>query len=115
MARADLKWFKIWQDGYDSTTHQWGSDVLFLNGGNATFTIPACLASGNYLLRAEAIGKCSMIPVSERPSNKYSINIQPFNLRQAILVPSSMWVDFFDSSIAVIITDCDTYYLTSVL
>ncbi|KAK0464519.1 glycosyl hydrolase family 61-domain-containing protein [Desarmillaria tabescens] len=50
-----LQWFKIWQDGYDSTTHQWGSDHLFLNGGNATFTIPSCLASGNYLLRAESI------------------------------------------------------------
>ncbi|KAF8967129.1 glycoside hydrolase family 61 protein G [Flammula alnicola] len=50
-----LEWFKIWQDGFNSTTHQWGSDVLFINGGNATFTIPSCLASGQYLLRAEAI------------------------------------------------------------
>ncbi|CAA7261476.1 unnamed protein product [Cyclocybe aegerita] len=50
-----LKWFKIWQDGYDSTTHQWGSDHLFINGGNATFTIPSCTASGQYLLRVESI------------------------------------------------------------
>ncbi|KAJ3508914.1 hypothetical protein NLJ89_g5498 [Agrocybe chaxingu] len=50
-----LKWFKIWQDGYDSTTHQWGSDHLFINGGNATFTIPSCIASGQYLLRVESI------------------------------------------------------------
>ncbi|KAF4576625.1 hypothetical protein EYR36_004603 [Pleurotus pulmonarius] len=51
-----LKWFKVWQDGYNSETHQWASDRLFLNKGNATFTIPSCIASGQYLLRAEAIG-----------------------------------------------------------
>jgi len=50
-----LKWFKIWQDGYDSTTHQWGSDHLFTNKGNATFTIPPCIAAGQYLLRVEDI------------------------------------------------------------
>ncbi|KAK0187968.1 glycoside hydrolase family 61 protein G [Armillaria mellea] len=54
-----LKWFKIWEDGYDSTTHQWGSDHLYLDGGNATFTIPTCLPSGNYLLRAEYINLSS--------------------------------------------------------
>ncbi|KAF8895347.1 glycoside hydrolase [Infundibulicybe gibba] len=50
-----LKWFKIWQDGYDTTTHQWGSDHLFVNKGNATFTIPSCIQAGNYLLRVESI------------------------------------------------------------
>ncbi|KAI0315794.1 glycoside hydrolase family 61 protein G [Amylostereum chailletii] len=50
-----LQWFKIWEDGLDQTTHQWGSDILFLNGGNATFTIPSCIASGQYLLRVEDI------------------------------------------------------------
>ncbi|KAG7442954.1 uncharacterized protein BT62DRAFT_341341 [Guyanagaster necrorhizus] len=54
-----LEWFKIWEDGYDSVTHQWGSDHLFLNGGNASFAIPTCLASGNYLLRAESINLSS--------------------------------------------------------
>ncbi|KAF5360689.1 hypothetical protein D9756_004861 [Leucocoprinus leucothites] len=52
---SGLKWFKIWQDGYDTTTHAWGSDHLFNNGGNATFTIPSCIASGDYLLRVESI------------------------------------------------------------
>ncbi|KAJ7134757.1 glycoside hydrolase family 61 protein G [Mycena epipterygia] len=42
--------------GFNSTTHQWGSDLLFINKGNATFTIPSCLSSGNYLLRVEYIG-----------------------------------------------------------
>ncbi|KAF9013333.1 glycosyl hydrolase family 61-domain-containing protein [Cyathus striatus] len=51
-----LEWFKIWQDGYDTKTFQWGSDHLFINHGNATFTIPPCIASGQYLLRVESIG-----------------------------------------------------------
>jgi len=50
-----LKWFKIFESGYNPTTHQWGSDILFINGGNATFTIPSCLKAGQYLLRAESI------------------------------------------------------------
>ncbi|KXN88112.1 putative endo-beta-1,4-glucanase D [Leucoagaricus sp. SymC.cos] len=50
---SGLKWFKIWQDGYDGI--RWGSDHLFTNGGNATFTIPSCIAAGDYLLRVEAI------------------------------------------------------------
>lgn len=54
-----LKWFKIGQIGYNATNGQWGSDVLFINGGNATFIVPSCVASGQYLLRAEAIGKKS--------------------------------------------------------
>ncbi|TFK40734.1 glycoside hydrolase family 61 protein G [Crucibulum laeve] len=52
---SGLKWFKIWEDGLDSTNYQWGSDRLFVNKGNATFTIPSCIASGQYLLRTEAI------------------------------------------------------------
>ncbi|PPQ67980.1 hypothetical protein CVT25_000460 [Psilocybe cyanescens] len=50
-----LKWFKIGQIGYNATNGQWGSDVLFINGGNATFTVPSCIVSGQYLFRAEAI------------------------------------------------------------
>ncbi|ESK95765.1 endoglucanase ii [Moniliophthora roreri MCA 2997] len=50
-----LKWFKIFEDGYNSDTAQWGSDHVYLNKGNVTFTIPSCISSGNYLLRAEAI------------------------------------------------------------
>ncbi|MBH0005038.1 glycoside hydrolase family 61 protein, partial [Pseudoalteromonas sp. SWYJZ12] len=49
-----LKWFKIFESGL-SAAHQWGSDVLFINKGNATFTIPPCIKAGQYLLRAEAI------------------------------------------------------------
>ncbi|KAG6916440.1 hypothetical protein DXG01_006768 [Tephrocybe rancida] len=54
-AVTGLKWFKIFEWGYDTTTHQWGSDKLFVNKGNITFTIPPCIKSGQYLLRAESI------------------------------------------------------------
>ncbi|KAJ7600767.1 hypothetical protein C8J56DRAFT_1019830 [Mycena floridula] len=37
-------------------TNQWASDLLFIAKGNVTFTIPACLATGDYLLRVEDIG-----------------------------------------------------------
>ncbi|KAI0697879.1 glycoside hydrolase family 61 protein G [Cytidiella melzeri] len=50
-----LKWFKIWQDGLTASPRQWGSDRLFINQGNATFTIPSCIPAGQYLVRAEAI------------------------------------------------------------
>ncbi|KAJ7175986.1 glycosyl hydrolase family 61-domain-containing protein [Mycena filopes] len=51
-----LNWFKIWENGFNPTTHQWGSDLLFINKGNATFTIPPCISAGDYLLRVEYIG-----------------------------------------------------------
>ncbi|KAI0260243.1 glycoside hydrolase family 61 protein G [Gloeopeniophorella convolvens] len=50
-----LKWFKIWEDGFNTAADQWGSDRLYINGGNATFTIPSCIPSGQYLLRVEDI------------------------------------------------------------
>ncbi|KAJ7600768.1 glycoside hydrolase family 61 protein G [Mycena floridula] len=51
-----LQWFKIFQEGYNPATNQWASDLLFIAKGNVTFTIPACLATGDYLLRVEDIG-----------------------------------------------------------
>ncbi|KAI0043183.1 lytic polysaccharide monooxygenase [Auriscalpium vulgare] len=50
-----LKWFKIWEDGLLIPQYQWGSDRLFINNGSATFTIPSCIPSGQYLLRVEDI------------------------------------------------------------
>ncbi len=49
-----LKWFKIFHEGLSNS--QWGSDLVYINKGNVTFTIPSCIASGNYLLRVEDIG-----------------------------------------------------------
>ncbi|KAI0345990.1 glycoside hydrolase family 61 protein G [Trametopsis cervina] len=63
-----LKWFKIWQDGLTSSPRQWGSDRLFINKGNATFTIPSCIPAGQYLLRAEAI---SLANAQEYPGAQF--------------------------------------------
>ncbi|PVI02361.1 lytic polysaccharide monooxygenase [Periconia macrospinosa] len=47
-------WFKIAQDGLDSSG-KWGVDRLIANGGIQTITIPQCIAPGQYLLRGELI------------------------------------------------------------
>ena len=46
-----LKWFKIFEDGFDGT--KWGVDRMIAAHGNQTFTIPTCIAPGNYFLRVE--------------------------------------------------------------
>lgn len=51
-----LQWFKIYQDGYDPSTGKWAVDTLIANKGKVSFTIPSCIASGQYLLRHEIIG-----------------------------------------------------------
>jgi cellulase len=51
---SGLQWFKIYQDGMDGNG-VWGIDRMFSNGGWGYVTIPACVAPGNYLLRAEAL------------------------------------------------------------
>ncbi|KAG8870556.1 hypothetical protein FRB97_009652 [Tulasnella sp. 331] len=48
-----LKWFKIWEDGFDGTN--WGVTRLVSAEGLQTFTIPSCIPPGNYFLRAEII------------------------------------------------------------
>ncbi|KAF9533056.1 glycoside hydrolase [Crepidotus variabilis] len=49
-----LKWFKIYQDGLDSSG-KWGVDRLITNKGKVSFKIPSCIAAGQYLLRVELI------------------------------------------------------------
>ncbi|KAG8880352.1 hypothetical protein FRB97_000889, partial [Tulasnella sp. 331] len=48
-----LKWFKIWEDGFDGTN--WGVTRLYAAKGLQNFTIPSCIPSGNYFVRAEII------------------------------------------------------------
>jgi hypothetical protein len=50
---SDGKWFKIDQAGY--TNGQWASDKLIADGNKWTSTIPAGLASGQYLVRYEIV------------------------------------------------------------
>lgn len=42
-------WFKIASDGL--TNGAWGVDHMVANGGWANFTMPTCVASGNYVRR----------------------------------------------------------------
>ncbi|KAF9454864.1 carbohydrate-binding module family 1 protein [Macrolepiota fuliginosa MF-IS2] len=48
-----LKWFKVYHDGLTSGT--WAVDKLITNKGKVSFSIPSCIASGQYLLRVELI------------------------------------------------------------
>ncbi|KAG9002018.1 hypothetical protein FRB94_004168 [Tulasnella sp. JGI-2019a] len=48
-----LKWFKIWEDGFDGTN--WGVTRLYNAKGLQNFTIPSCIPPGNYFVRAEII------------------------------------------------------------
>ncbi|KAI0092864.1 glycoside hydrolase family 61 protein [Irpex rosettiformis] len=50
-----LKWFKIYEDGFDPSTNTWAVDTLIANKGKVTFTIPKCIEDGQYLLRHEII------------------------------------------------------------
>jgi cellulase len=47
--------FKVAEDGYTGTTSSWGTEILNANCGKRAFTVPKSLASGDYLVRAEAI------------------------------------------------------------
>ncbi|OHF00940.1 glycosyl hydrolase family 61 [Colletotrichum orchidophilum] len=48
-----LKWFKIAEAGLSGST--WAVDTMIANGGWHYFTLPACVAPGDYLLRVEII------------------------------------------------------------
>ncbi|KAF2743333.1 lytic polysaccharide monooxygenase [Sporormia fimetaria CBS 119925] len=47
--------FKVAEDGHSGTTQSWGTEILNANCGKKSFVVPKSLASGNYLVRAEAI------------------------------------------------------------
>ncbi|KAL2890550.1 Endo-beta-1 4-glucanase D [Ceratocystis lukuohia] len=51
---TDAVWFKI-QEAGPTASGQWPSTSLGTSGSQDTYTIPECLASGNYLVRHEAI------------------------------------------------------------
>lgn len=50
-----LQWFKIYEDGLIAANQSWGVDRMVANKGKVTFTIPSCIAAGQYLLRHEMI------------------------------------------------------------
>ncbi|KAK5942178.1 hypothetical protein PMZ80_006133 [Knufia obscura] len=51
---SGLKWFKVAEEGLDTSTGKWGVDTMIANKGLWSFTIPN-LAAGDYLLRGEAL------------------------------------------------------------
>ena len=48
-------WFKIMEDGYDSTAKKWCTEKLIPNNGHLQATIPKDLAPGYYLMRPELL------------------------------------------------------------
>ncbi|KAF3940881.1 Endoglucanase-4 [Dactylella cylindrospora] len=50
-----LKWFKVYEDGWDPATNTWAVDKLYANKGKVTFKLPSCIPPGNYFLRGELI------------------------------------------------------------
>jgi cellulase len=48
-------WVKIAEEGYDASTKKWAVDKLKENKGQHSVTLPAGLAAGDYILRAEII------------------------------------------------------------
>lgn len=50
---SGLSWFKIASDGLSGG--KWGVDNMVSNNGWAYFTLPSCIAPGNYLMRVELI------------------------------------------------------------
>jgi cellulase len=49
------KWFKIWEDTFDTSTRKWGVDTMVANKGWTYFNFPTCIAPGQYLLRMELL------------------------------------------------------------
>jgi hypothetical protein len=48
-----LKWFKVAHDGLSGG--KWAVDTMIANGGWHYFTMPTCVAPGDYLMRVELI------------------------------------------------------------
>ncbi|KAJ2502235.1 hypothetical protein GGH96_001307 [Coemansia sp. RSA 1972] len=48
-------WFKIFEDGYDSSSKVWAVETFIKNNGKIDLVIPADIAPGDYLVRSEII------------------------------------------------------------
>jgi cellulase len=54
-AGTGQKWFKIAEEGLDTTTGKWAVDSMIAGNGWWNFTMPSCIAAGQYLMRVELI------------------------------------------------------------
>lgn len=52
---SGLKWFKVAEDGLDNASGTWAVDKMISNQGWHYFTMPTCVAPGDYLMRVELI------------------------------------------------------------
>ncbi|KAF8865395.1 glycoside hydrolase family 61 protein [Acephala macrosclerotiorum] len=51
-----LNWFKVTtEEGFDTTTGKWGVDTMIAGNGWWSFTMPSCVAAGQYLMQVELI------------------------------------------------------------
>ncbi|TGJ80470.1 hypothetical protein E0Z10_g8292 [Xylaria hypoxylon] len=48
-------WFKLWEYGYDETSHTWATEKLIANDGIVSVRIPSAMPTGQYLIRPEII------------------------------------------------------------
>ncbi|KAI1850877.1 hypothetical protein JX266_003542 [Neoarthrinium moseri] len=53
--KTTLKWVKIDESGYDTSTSTWAAQALIDNNNTWTTTVPSTLAAGNYVFRHEII------------------------------------------------------------
>ncbi|KAI5861452.1 glycoside hydrolase family 61 protein [Durotheca rogersii] len=54
-SKAGQKWFKVWEDTFDTSSKQWGVDRMIANQGWVNFSLPQCIAPGDYLMRVEIL------------------------------------------------------------
>lgn len=50
-----LEWFKVAEETFDPASGVWAVDTLIANDGWWDFTLPSCVADGQYLLRVEIL------------------------------------------------------------
>ncbi|GAP92271.2 putative murein transglycosylase [Rosellinia necatrix] len=53
--KTALRWVKIDEEGYDTTTKTWAAAKMINNNNTWTTTVPSTLAAGNYIFRHETI------------------------------------------------------------
>ncbi|KAI0129665.1 glycoside hydrolase family 61 protein [Xylariales sp. AK1849] len=54
-SKTGLKWFKIWEDTFNTGTKLWGVDNMISQNGWVNFAMPSCIAAGQYLMRVELL------------------------------------------------------------
>jgi cellulase len=52
---GSLSWFKVAEDSLDVSTGKWAVDKMVSQNGWSYFTMPTCIAPGEYLLRVELL------------------------------------------------------------